>query len=134
MKKIRTALLICVAAAGLVPALLAHHSFASEFDITKPITVTGVVTKVEWTNPHSWFYLEGKDETGKQAAWSFEGAAPSLLIRRGLAKTTIKAGDRITIEGYRAKDGTDVASSSFVILADGKRIRTGVVGGPSDTP
>ena len=123
----RAALLIIPAA-----ALLAHHSFASEFDITKTITVTGVVTKVEWTNPHSWFYVDGKDEKGKQANWGFEGAAPSLLIRRGLAKTTIKPGDTITIEGYRAKDGTDVASSSFVMLPDGKRVRTGVVGGPSD--
>jgi hypothetical protein len=118
----------------LIPAaaLLAHHSFASEFDITKPITVTGVVTKVEWTNPHSWFYVDGKDEKGKQANWGFEGAAPSLLIRRGLAKTTVKPGDMVTFEGYRAKDGTDVASSSSVILPDGKKVRTGVVGGPSD--
>ena len=114
------------------PALLAHHSFASEFDTTKPITVTGVVTKFEWTNPHTWIYVQGKDQDGKEANWSFEGTAPSLLIRRGMAKSTIKAGDTITIEGFRAKDATDTASSTYVTLPDGKKIRLGVVGGPSD--
>jgi hypothetical protein len=117
---------------ALTPALVAHHSFNSEFDITKPITVTGVVTKVEWTNPHSWFYIDGKDEKGKQTAWSFEGAAPSLLIRRGLSKGSLKPGDMITMEGFRAKDGTDIASSTYVTAPDGKKYRTGVVGGPSD--
>jgi hypothetical protein len=114
------------------PALLAHHSFSAEFDTSKPITVTGVVTKVEWTNPHTWFYVEGKDETGRQANWSFEGAAPSLLIRRGISKTTLKPGDMVVMEGFHAKDATDVVSITFVLLADGKKIRLGVVGGPSD--
>src|ERR1700761_3878764 len=89
-------------ALAALPAL-GHHSFASEFDTTKPITVTGTITKVEWTNPHTWFYVEGKDETGKQTTWSFEGAAPSLLIRRGIIKTTLKVGDSVVIEGFRAK-------------------------------
>lgn len=113
-------------------ALLAHHSFASEFDTAKPITVTGVVSKVEWTNPHTWFYVDGKDETGREATWSFEGAAPSLLVRRGLGKLTLRVGDMVTIEGYRAKDASDVASSTFAQLPDGKKVRLGVVGGPSD--
>jgi Family of unknown function (DUF6152) len=124
--------IVALSAALLAPALLAHHSFNSEFDINKPITVTGVVTKIEWTNPHSWFYIDGKDEKGKQANWGFEGAAPSLLIRRGLTKTTLKVGDMITMDGFRAKDGSDVASSTFVSAPDGKKYRTGVVGGPSD--
>ena len=123
---------VALTAAVLAPALFAHHSFNSEFDINKPITVTGVVTKVEWTNPHSWFYIDGKDEKGKQTSWSFEGAAPSLLIRRGLSKTSVKPGDMITMEGFRAKDGTDTASSTYVTAPDGKKYRTGVVGGPSD--
>jgi hypothetical protein len=122
------AILVVIAA----PALMAHHSFASEFDTNKPITVTGVVTKFEWTNPHTWIYVHGKDDKGREADWSFEGTAPSLLLRRGLSKTTIKAGDTITIEGFLAKDGTDIASSTYVTLADGRKIRTGVVGGPSD--
>lgn len=113
-------------------ALLAHHSFASEFDTAKTITVTGVVSKVEWTNPHTWFFVDGKDETGREATWSFEGAAPSLLVRRGLGKLTVKVGDMVTIEGYRAKDASDVASSTVVQLPDGKKVRLGVVGGPSE--
>ena len=109
-----------------------HHSFASEFDTTKPVTVTGTITKIDWTNPHTWFYVQGKDDKGNAASWSFEGAAPSLLIRRGMSKTTLKVGDAVTIEGFQAKDGTNIASSTYVTYADGKKLRIGVVGGPSD--
>jgi hypothetical protein len=130
--KRRIALIASVAAALGTPALLAHHSFASEFDLKNPIAVTGVVTKFEWTNPHTWIYVQGPDQNGKDINWSFEGTAPSLLLRRGFNKTSIKVGDKITIEGFRAKDGTDVASSTYVTLPDGRKIRTGVVGGPSD--
>jgi hypothetical protein len=125
-------LTVMIAAAVGVPAAEAHHSFASEFDLKNPITVTGVVTKFEWTNPHTWIYVQGPDQNGKDINWSFEGTAPSLLLRRGFNKTSIKVGDKITIEGFHAKDGTDVASSTYVTLADGRKIRTGVVGGPSD--
>jgi hypothetical protein len=125
---------VLLAALGVLAAatMWAHHSFASEFDTSKPVTVRGAVTKFEWTNPHTWIYVHGKDETGKEGDWSFEGTAPSLLLRRGFSKTTIKVGDMITIEGFRAKDGTDIASSTYVTLPDGRKIRTGVVGGPSD--
>jgi uncharacterized protein DUF6152 len=124
--------LVTLLASAVTPTLWAHHSFSSEFDTTKPITVTGVVTKVEWTNPHTWFFVDGKDETGREATWSFEGAAPSLLVRRGLGKLTLRVGDMVTIEGYRAKDASDVASSTVAQLPDGKKVRLGVVGGPSD--
>jgi len=130
--KRNTAVIASIVAAIGAPALLAHHSFASEFDTKSPITVTGVVTKFEWTNPHTWIYVQGPDQNGKDINWSFEGTAPSLLLRRGFNKTTLKVGDKITIEGFRAKDGTDVASSTYVTLPDGRKIRTGVVGGPSD--
>ena len=126
------AVIIAGLALAFAAALLAHHSFASEFDTSKPITVTGAVTKFEWTNPHTWIYVHGKDESGKEGDWSFEGTAPSLLLRRGFSKTTIKIGDVIKIEGFRAKDGTDIASSTYVTLPDGRKIRAGVVGGPSD--
>jgi hypothetical protein len=129
--KITFALVAAILSAG-APHALAHHSFASEFDSTKPIKVEGVVTKIEWTNPHTWFYVEGKDENGKMTVWHFEGAAPSVLIRRGVPKTALKVGDAIVMEGLRAKDGTDIASSTYVTLPSGKKIRTGVVGGPSD--
>jgi hypothetical protein len=115
-----------------VAPVFGHHSFASEFDDNKPITVTGVVTKFEWTNPHTWIYVDGKDETGKATSWSFECAAPSLLIRRGLTKKTLKAGDMIVVEGFRAKDGTAIASSTNVTFPDGRKVRTGVVGGPGE--
>ncbi len=118
-------------AMAVLPAF-GHHSFASEFDNTKPITVTGVISKIEWTNPHTWFYVDGKDETGKATTWSFEGAAPSLLIRRGIVKTRLKVGDSVVIEGFRAKDSSTVSSSTFVTFPDGKKLRIGVVGGPSD--
>jgi DNA/RNA endonuclease YhcR with UshA esterase domain len=122
---------VMIAAIVAVP-VFAHHAFSSEYDMKKPITVKGMVTKVEWTNPHTWFYVEGKDETGKQQNWGFEGAAPSVLIRRGVPKGTIKVGDMVTIEGFRAKDGSDVASSAYITLPDGKKFRSGVVGGPTD--
>jgi DNA/RNA endonuclease YhcR with UshA esterase domain len=126
------------AVCGFILALIAavpmraHHSFSSEYDMKKPITVKGTVTKVEWTNPHTWFYVEGKDENGEQATWGFEGAAPSVLTRRGVPRYTIKVGDVITMEGFRAKDGTNVASSAYATRPDGKKFRTGVVGGPTD--
>lgn len=125
------AVLVAAALMVLQPAF-GHHSFASEFDTTKPVSVTGTITKIDWTNPHTWFYVEGKDEKGDVVTWSFEGAAPSLLIRRGITKTTLKVGDAITIEGFQAKDGTNIASSTYVTYADGKKLRIGVVGGPSD--
>ena len=132
MRNTLTALGAILAVAVMAPALLAHHSFSSEFDTAKTITVTGVVSKVEWTNPHTWFFIDGKDETGRQATWSFEGAAPSLLTRRGLGKLTLKVGDMVTIEGYRAKDASDVASSTIATMPDGRKVRLGVVGGPSE--
>jgi len=134
MRRIGTRNLVGLAILGIVMAssVAAHHSFASEFDLSSPITVSGMVTKFEWTNPHSWIYVHGKDDKGREADWSFEGTAPSLLLRRGISKSTIKVGDSITIEGFRAKDGTDIASSTYVTLPDGRKIRTGVVGGPSD--
>jgi len=129
-------IILAVMGAGLYLAALspvfAHHSFASEFDDKKPIAVTGVITKWEWTNPHTWIYVDGKDETGKAASWSFEGAAPSLLVRRGVTKYALKVGDMVTVEGFRAKDGTNIASSTYVTYPDGKKLRTGVVGGPNE--
>lgn len=124
--------LVLLLALAVLPTAYGHHSFASEFDTTKPVTVTGTITKIDWTNPHTWFYVDGKDEKGNAAKWSFEGAAPSLLIRRGIAKTTLKVGDAVTIEGFQAKDGTNIASSTYVTYGEGKKLRIGVVGGPSD--
>src|SRR5579884_3562001 len=81
--------------------LYAHHSFAAEFDDTKPVKMTGTLTKVEWENPHIWFYLEVKNPDGTKTTWGFAGGAPGQLMRRGITKAMLKIGDTIVVEGYR---------------------------------
>jgi hypothetical protein len=103
----------------------AHHSEAAEFDANKPVRVTGVVKKVEWTNPHIWFYVEGKDEeSGLAAVWGFSGAAPNGLRRRGITKDSIKVGDTVKVQGIRAKDGSPNAASRGVTFSDGRQVFT----------
>ena len=105
--------------------LRAHHSEAAEYDATKPVRVSGVVKKVEWTNPHIWFYVEGKDEvSGLQAVWGFSGAAPNGLRRRGITKDTLKVGDAVKVQGIRAKDGSPNAASRGVTFSDGRQVFT----------
>ena len=102
---------LAAAAMGLflVPlAAFAHHSFASQFDSNKPITVRGTVAKLEWTNPHSWLYVDTKDESGKVVQWRCELVSPNQLKRRGLTINSIKAGDQVIIEGSRAREGAFV--------------------------
>lgn len=105
--------------------LLAHHSFAAEFDATKPITVKGAVTKVEWTNPHIWIHVDNKDEKGVVSKWQCEMGSPNNLMRQGWRSDSLKAGDQITIEGTRAKDGTNTCNTRTVRLADGTRMLAG---------
>ena len=105
--------------------LLAHHSFAAEFDDKKPIKVTGVVKTVEWTNPHIWFYVDVKDESGKVTTWGFSGGPPGMLMRRGITKAVLKPGDVIKVKGFRAKDGTNNASGGNVTFADGRKVFAG---------
>jgi hypothetical protein len=102
----------------------AHHSFAAEYDSTKPVKVTGVVTKVEWTNPHIWFYVDVKDEKGTVTNWGFSGGPPGVLQRRGIPKTAMKPGDAVVVEGFRARDGSNNASGGTVTFADGRRVFT----------
>ena len=105
--------------------LLAHHSFAAEFDATKPVTVVGAVTKVEWTNPHIWIHLDNKDEKGVLLKWQCEMGSPNSLMRQGWRSDSLKAGDQVTIEGTRAKDGTNTCNARTVRLADGTRMFAG---------
>ena len=113
--------------------LLAHHSFGAEYDATKPITLTGVITKVEWTNPHSHFYLDVADDKGNVTNWKFEGYNPAVLYRIGWKKdTTIKPGDKITVSGWRARDGGNWAHSREITLPGGNKLFFGPPAGTGD--
>jgi hypothetical protein len=103
----------------------AHHSFAAEYDGTKYMKFTGIVTKFDMVNPHSWIYVDVKDESGKVVNWKFETASPSNLFRRGFKKDTLKPGMQVTIEGYLAKDGSPTANGQKLYLPDGSLIVLG---------
>lgn len=114
--------------AGLLLAaampMLAHHAFSAEYDRTKPVKVTGTVSKVEWLNPHVWFYVDVKDNTGKITTWGFSGGPPGMLQRSGITKEALKVGDVITVEGFRAKDNSTNGSGGSVTFADGRKVFT----------
>ena len=109
--------------AGAVP-LVAHHSFATEYDRNKPVSVTGVVRKVEWRNPHIWFYVEVKDARGRTTTWGFSGGPPSFLERQGIKKDVLKLGDVVKVEGFQARDGSNNGSGGKVTFADGRSVFT----------
>src|SRR5215510_841045 len=104
--------------------LLAHHSFATEYDRTKPIAVTGVVKKVEWRNPHIWFYVDVKDARGTVVTWGFSGGPPAFLMRQGIRQDVLKIGDMVKVDGFRARDGSNNASGGRVTFADGRSVFT----------
>ena len=110
-------------ASAAVP-VLAHHSFAAEFDRAKPVTVTGTVTKVEWANPHARFYVDVKDANGKVNNWDFELSSPNDLMRRGWSRHSLKPGDAVRVSGWGAKAALYLGNVSSVTLADGKKIFT----------
>jgi len=129
-------LAVVVAAIGLVASgpAIAHHSFAAEYDASKPITLKGAVTKVEWTNPHARFYMDVKDDKGTVTNWNLELASPNVLTRQGWTRKSLEIGDQITVEGSLAKDGSKMANARIVTLADGKRIFAGSSGGDQPPP
>ncbi len=100
----------------------AHHAFAAVFDGEDAIEVTGTVVKLEWMNPHTWFYVEVENDDGSTARWAFEMGSPNGLIRRGWSRKTLQVGHEVKISGYRAKDGTDMASAKTVAFADGREL------------
>jgi Family of unknown function (DUF6152) len=113
-----------IACASLVVAapVLAHHSFSGEYDATKPVTLTGKVTKVEWTNPHARFYIDVKGDDGATTNWNLELASPNVLKRQGWSSTSLKEGDVVTVEGSLARSGAKMANARLVTLADGSRV------------
>ena len=124
----RTRFRFAVVVAGLwlllaaTPAL-AHHAFSATFDANKPVKMTGVVTKIEWQNPHTWFYIDVKDETGKITNWGMEMGSPNGLIRAGWTRSSLKVGDAVSVEGFQARDGSSLGNARVVILTStGQRL------------
>ena len=107
-------------AAGFELPLLAHHSFAAQYDATKAFRTTGVLTKIEWTNPHSYIYIDVKDENGTIAKWTCEAGSLGELSRQGFKRGTVKFGDTIVVDGYRAKDGSRLMVALRVSLTNGR--------------
>jgi Family of unknown function (DUF6152) len=120
MTRTLLALLILIAAAPV----FGHHSEAAEYDSTKPVKITGTIKKVEWQNPHVWFYVDVKDENGKITTWGFSAAPPGALMRRGITKEALTLGAVVNVEGSRARDGSNNASGRNVRFADGRNVFT----------
>jgi hypothetical protein len=121
MKKL---LLATLASAALSMPVAAHHSFAAEFDDTKPVKVTGTITKVEWQNPHIWFYVDVKNADGSVTNWAFSGGAPGQLMRRGITRESLKIGQEVIVEGFRAKDASNNGFGQKVTYPDGRNVFT----------
>jgi hypothetical protein len=133
---LKTRFLGLLAAASLtvgIPAY-AHHSFAAEFDGSRSLRLTGTITRIEWSNPHSYFFMDVKDEKGNVANWGCEGAGPGALTRRGWKKGDVKLGDTLIVDGYPAKDGSHLIDARRVTLPDGRSVSGGSAGdgGPGD--
>jgi hypothetical protein len=123
----------CAAVAALLFAAIrmsAHHAFASEYDVNKVVKVSGTVVSFNWTNPHAWLYVDGKDDSGQTGTWGFEMGSPNGLLNRGWKQNELKKGDQVTVDGYAAKDSPNVANARNVTLSDGRRL----FGGFQSTP
>jgi hypothetical protein len=124
---IRSLLVFLIVVFSLTIASLpmrAHHSESAEYDPAKPVKVTGTIKKVEWQNPHVWFYVDVKDESGKVTTWGFSNSPPGSLMRRGITKDALKLGAVVNVEGSRARDGSNNATGRRVTFADGKNVFT----------
>lgn len=130
----RTRCCLAISIGGILLAGLpawAHHSFAAEFDINQPVTLRGVLTKMDWVNPHGWIYVDVKTPDGKVENWAVESAGPTQLLRRGLRKTDFPAGVEVVVEGYKAKSGASKANARSVTLKDGRNFYLGANDAPA---
>ena len=124
MNPTRSWLLAATLVGGLATPAAAHHSFSAEYDRSKPVKVKGTVTKVEWTNPHIWFFVDVMDDNGKVTNWGFSGGPPGLLARRGVRRDALKPGMVVLVEGFGARDGSHNASGGRVTFEDGRQVFT----------
>ena len=132
-RKMLAVSVLCAALLLSAVPLVAHHSFAAEYDNNKPIKFSGKVTKVEWLNPHIYVYVDVKDNSGSTVNYAVEGGAPNGLFRQGWRKDTLKVGDTLSIEGFLAKDGSNTVNARTWVLPDGKKVFAGNAedGGPA---
>ena len=137
----RTRLFSVVAAAAFAVSaaavpVIAHHSFAAEFDAKKPVSFSGTVVELEWINPHSWIHIDVKKDDGKVERWMVEGGAPNALLRRGWNKNSLLPGTEIKVEGFQAKDGSLRANGRDITFSDGKKLFVGSsgIGAPDERP
>ena len=142
MVKALGAFVIGVGLLRMTTPVVAHHAFAAEFDANKPLRLEGVVTKMEWINPHSWIHLDVKTPDGTIESWMIEAGAPNSLLRRGLSKESLPIGTKIIVDGYQSKDGARRANGRDLTFEDGKKLFLGSSGtgapldgrDPSDKP
>jgi hypothetical protein len=135
MRKVLSVVAGALLAAAALP-VLAHHSFAAEFDANRPVKLEGTVTKMEWINPHSWIHVDVTTTSGEVQKWMIEGGAPNALLRRGWNRNSLPAGSKISVQGFQAKDGSFRANGRDITFADGKKLFVGSsgIGAPDERP